>query len=105
MAERILRKDAERFLAKVPEPFAFWSHDGRVLHDMTELADALNNMTDETFAYHSNDYKKDFSNWVRDIIGDAKLAKDLDKSLNRTEAARVVVKRLALLMSKAAKKP
>ncbi len=103
MAEKILKKDAERLLTKVPEQFVFWSHDGRVLHDMTELADALNNMTDETFAYHSNDYKKDFGNWVRDVIGDLKLAKDLDKSLSRTEAARVVAKRLALLMGKLAK--
>ncbi len=100
MAEKILKKDAQRLLAKVPEQFVFWSNDGRVLRDMTELADALNNMTDETFAYHSNDFKKDFDNWVRDVIGDANLAKDLDKSLSRTEAARVVSKRLAFLMSK-----
>ena len=103
MAEKLLKKDAQRFLAKVPEPFVFWSNDGRVLHDMTELADALNSMSDETFAYHSNDYKKDFANWVRDVIGDAMLAKDLEKSLSRTEAARVVAKRLALLMSKKTK--
>ncbi len=103
MVEKILRKDVQRFLAKVPDQFVFWSNDGRVLHDMTELADALNNMTDETFAYHSNDFKKDFGNWIRDIIGDTNLAKDLDKSLSRTEAARVVAKRLAFLMSKTAR--
>ncbi len=97
MADKISRQDAERLLAKVPEQFVFWCNDGKVLHDMKELVEALNTMTDETFAYHSNDYKKDFGNWVRDVIGDEKLAKDLDKSLSRTQAARVVAKRLALL--------
>ncbi len=100
---KILRQDAEKLLAKVPEQFVFWCNDGRILHDMKELAEALTSMTDETFAYYSNDYKKDFGNWVRDVIGDQKLAGDLDKSLSRTEAARVVAKRLAFLAGKPAK--
>ena len=95
----IKRSDAEKFLAKVPEQNVFWVNDGRVLGDMRELAEALANMSDETFAYHCNEVRKDFSNWLRDIIKDEALAKELEKPLTRTEAAKTVAERVALLSS------
>lgn len=91
------RQDAERFLADVPEQFVFWVHDNGILKNVRELGDALNTMNDETFAYHSNDFKKDFANWVRDIIGDVRLARDLDKARSQAEAARLVAKRVSAL--------
>ena len=97
---RILRLDAERLLARVPEAYVFWCCDGRILRDTRELGEALETMTDETFAYHSNEQKKDFSNWVRDIIGDEKLARDLARSMNRTEAAKKVAEGVAFLTAK-----
>jgi len=99
---RILRQDAERLLANVPEEYVFWCCDGQVLKNMKELGEALTSMADETFAYHSNEERKDFSNWVRDIIRDEKLARDLQKSLNRTQAAKRVAERVAFLSSKLA---
>jgi len=99
---RILRQDAERLLANVPEEYVFWCCDGQVLKNMKELGEDLTSMADETFAYHSNEEKKDFSNWVRDIIRDEKLARDLQKSLNRTQAAKRVAERVAFLSSKLA---
>jgi hypothetical protein len=102
MMRRILRQDAERLLANVPEEYVFWCCDGQVLKNMKELGEALTSMADETFAYHSNEEKKDFSNWVRDIIRDEKLARDLQKSLNRTQAAKRVAERVAFLSSKLA---
>ena len=80
-----LKEQAQKFLSKVSEEYIFLCQDGRVLWDMKELTEALTTMTDETFAYHSNAEKKDFSNWVRDIIGDEKLAKDLEKATSRTK--------------------
>jgi hypothetical protein len=69
---------------------------------MKELAEALATMTDETFVYHSNAEKKDFSNWVRDIIGDEKLAKDLEKAENRAQAAKQAATRIATLTKRLA---
>ena len=97
---RILREDAERLLARVPEEHVFRCCDGRVLRDMKELEEALTSMTDETFAYHSNEAKRDFSNWVKDIIGDGKLARDLAKSQNRSQAAKSVAERIDFLAAK-----
>ena len=95
--EAKLKYDAQKFLAIVPEEYVFRCHDGRVLKNMQELEEALATMADETFAYHSNSEKKDFSNWVRDIIGDEKLAKDLENALDRNQAARIVTSRVDIL--------
>jgi hypothetical protein len=97
-----LKQEAQKFLAKVPEEYVFWCHDGRVLRDIKELAGALADMSDETFAYHSNMERKDFGNWVRDIIGDEKLAKDLEKAESRAQAAKQAAGRVATLTKRLA---
>lgn len=94
----IEESQAEKFLAQVPEEHAFWSNDGRIFRDMQELKGGLESMSDQTFAYHCNESKKDFSNWVRNIIGDEKLAHDLENVSNREEAARIVAERYGYLI-------
>ena len=84
---RVLKEDAERLLASVPEDYVFRCCDGSILGSLRELEAALASMADEVFAFHSNDEKSDYSNWVRDVVGDDKLARDLAKSSNRTQAA------------------
>lgn len=54
-------------------------------------------MSDQTFAYHCNTEKKDFSNWVRDVIGDDVLAKRLALAANKVEAANAVASRIAVM--------
>ena len=93
-------EQAQKSLSQVPEEYVFRCQDGRVLRNMKELAEALTTMTDETFAYHSNIEKKDFSNWVRDIIGDEKLANDLGKATIRTQAAKQAATRVDVLSKK-----
>ncbi len=80
----------------------FWCQDGHVLRDINELGEALAGMSDETFVFHSNTEKNDFSNWVRDIIGDEKLTRDLLESQNRTQAAKKVAERVDFLKAKLA---
>ena len=98
---RLTKTRAGQYLAKVPKENAFWCHDGTVLRDMQELKDALSMMSDETFKYHSNEMKRDFSNWVRDIVGDTKLARDLERSGDRQQALKAVEDRCSILASKA----
>ncbi len=95
--EAKIKYDAQKFLTIVPEEYVFRCHDGRVLKDMKELGEALATMADETFAYHSNSEKKDFSNWVRNVIGDERLAKDLGNAPDRVQAARIVAGRIDIL--------
>lgn len=91
------KREERNFLANVPEECIFRCCDGRVFRNMQELRDALSTMTDESFACHSNNVKSDFSNWVRDTIGDEKLARDLGKASSRAVAAGYVAARIASL--------
>ena len=97
---RILKQDAERLLANVPEEHVFRCCDGRMLRNTRELREAFTSMSEETFNTHVNQSKNDFSNWVRDIIRDDKLARDLQKSASPDQAAKSVAARVAFLTSK-----
>jgi hypothetical protein len=84
-------------LAKSPAEQVFLCHDGRVFADMQELGEGLAAMSNEIFTYHSNPEKNDFSNWLRDVIKDEKLANDLTTATTRLEAISFVTSRLAFL--------
>ena len=65
---------------------------------------ALDEMSDETFLYHTSGGKSDFGNWVRDVIGDDKLAGDLAATNDRYLAAGRVASRITSLKSKSSGK-
>ncbi len=92
-----MKQEAAKLLANVPEEYVFRCNDGRVFRNMQDLEQALLTMTDDTYAYHANKEKNDFANWVRDIVKDDKLAKDLVKMTARSQAAKTVTRRLAFL--------
>jgi hypothetical protein len=97
---KILKEHAERRLANVPDQYVFWCHDGCMIKSIRELKDALELMSDKTYAYHANNEKNDFSNWVKDIIGDDKLARDLSKSSDKRQAFEYVKARETFLLGK-----
>ena len=99
---RITKEMAEKRLADVSDDFIFRCYDGQPLKNLRELGSAFANMESEVFVHHVTSEKNDFNNWVRDIIGDAKLAKDLGKSMNSQQAAKAVSARITFLESKLA---
>ena len=94
------KEQLPNLLANVPAEHAFLCHDGKVFTDMKELTEGLAAMSDETFSYHANPEKNDFANWVRDIIKDEKLARDLMNSSDREQAAKRVAERVDYLKTK-----
>lgn len=97
---RISKDEAGRRLGDVSAEKRFWCHDGRYLSNLAELGMALNDMSDETFGYHSGGGRTDFGNWVRNVIGDQKLATDLTRARSRAHAGQAVAQRIAFLQSK-----
>jgi hypothetical protein len=75
----ITAENAARFLSQVPEENKFWAHDGKVYSTLQELLSGLKSMKSDTFRFHVNPEKNDFSNWIYDIIGDTELAEELRK--------------------------
>jgi hypothetical protein len=97
---RITKTIAESRLGDVPQRKQFWCQDGRVLKSLPQLGVALKQMDEETFRHHSSESRNDFSNWVRDVIGDEKLSRDLLKSTTQAQAAKSIEDRAARLKSK-----
>jgi hypothetical protein len=91
---------AEKRLGGVPQEKQFWCHDGKVLRSLPELGMALGQMNEETFRHHLSGSRNDFSNWVRDVIGDEKLSRDLLKSTTQAQAAKSVDDRVAWLRNR-----
>ncbi len=86
------------FLRRVPAGKEFRCSDGRIIFDLESLKDALGEMSDHTFAYHYNVARKDFCQWVRDVIWDEQLARSLAGAVNREKAAEIVAERFDYLV-------
>ncbi len=67
----------------VPEEKTFWLDGGGAIKNLCQLAEALDTMKEKTFKFHVNKNKNDFSEWIRQVIEEEKLA---------DEVARLVMK-------------
>ena len=97
---KVSKEDAKRRLADVPDDKRFWCHDGKIIKNLRELGKALNDMSDETFHYHLGEGRNDFSKWIRDVVGDDKLAEDLSKARSRMQASQAVAQMISFLQRK-----
>ncbi|MDD5127894.1 MAG: hypothetical protein PHR43_07375 [Dehalococcoidales bacterium] len=94
---KTLKQEALELLADVPPEYVFYCHDCCTVKNMKELAAELAAMDDAIYAFHVTAENNDFHNWVRDIIKDNKLAKDLKEATSQAQAARRVTNRVSLL--------
>lgn len=95
------KDEAGRYLSDAPPEQCFWVNNGPILKNLEDLASALSEMKDETFKYHANKNKNDFSAWLVNVIGDKKLADGLMSSRSRESALKKVRSRLNSLRKKA----
>ena len=98
----VTKEEARRYLNDTDPEQSFWVNNGPILKNLEELANVLPAMGDEVFQHHVNKDKNDFSNWIKDIIGDQKFANDLTSSKSKDSAVKKLNSRLALLKKKAA---
>lgn len=97
----VTKDEAKRYLCDAAPEQCFWVNNGPILRNIEEMANALPEMSDETFRHHVNSEKNDFSNWVRDAIGDQALANDLLSSRNKESALKKIRNRLNSLKKRA----
>jgi hypothetical protein len=100
----ITKASAKKMLADVAEDKRFFCADGQALKNLKELEVALRKMSKETFHHHSNDARNDFSNWIKDVIGDDKLADALRNNGTQIEAAKTVSGRISWLKERVSSK-
>jgi hypothetical protein len=97
---KVSKEEAKKRLGDVPDNKRFWCHDGKVIKNLRELRKALIDMSDETFHYHSGEGRNDFSKWIREVVGDDKLAEDISKTKSRMQASQAVAQMISFLESK-----
>jgi hypothetical protein len=73
---------------------SFFVSDGSVYASLAELAKGLRKMHPDTFKYHANAEKNDFANWVKDVFGDQKLAKQALGAKDQKQLAKIVAAKL-----------
>ncbi len=88
-------------LQDVMAEMKFRSNDGSELKNLEELASALREMPEGTYSHHVTEANNDFSNWIRDCIGDSTLAKNLAKTTDRAQACKMVEDRVSWLKERA----
>ena len=89
--------EAKRVLSRVPESVSFWLCTNQKLFSLKELAAALNGINDDMFRYHVNRDKNDFENWIRDIIQDKELAREISRIKTKETLNRKILERVEML--------
>ena len=69
----------------------FWVKDGRVLKNLDDLATALEDMSQESFAHHVRGDDNDFSNWIRFVLMDGHTADKMLSAKTLPEARKIVL--------------
>ncbi|MBD3164382.1 hypothetical protein GF323_04225 [Candidatus Woesearchaeota archaeon] len=97
MARRLTSETAERFLSDVEHEKSFFINEGPALRNIIQLHDALSSISDKQFYFHRNNNKNDFYNWIKNVIGDSRLANDVARAKTRQTIIKRIKKRIELL--------
>lgn len=88
------RKTQKLDLISVDGDQCFWVNNGPALRNIKDLSDALKGISEDSYAYHVNEEKNDFANWVLNALKDETLASKLSKAKTLKSAIRAVDDRL-----------
>ena len=97
----VTKEEAKKYLSNVPDDRCFWVNNGPVLRNLAQLAKAISSMSNDTFSYHANNNKNDFSSWINDVVGYKKLAGEMASSKNRASALKKLMENLNYLKKRA----
>jgi len=86
---------AQRWLSTVEYPFHFV--DGKSCNSLLDLKHKLEEVSDETVAFHLERDPNDIAKWVDDIIGDYVIAGILSEATNRSQMLTFVSDHLEML--------
>ncbi|MCU0677990.1 MAG: hypothetical protein MUF19_00175 [Candidatus Pacebacteria bacterium] len=74
----------------VPAELAFWTIDGRALHSLEEMADALKDMAGRVYRYHADKDHQDFAAWVATVFQQKEAAKLLKTAATAKSAEKII---------------
>jgi len=70
--------------------------DGREARSLSEFHERLTALEEDSFRHHVNEDQNDFSAWLKDVVGDEPLARDMEGA-TQEQALALVKARLTFL--------
>jgi hypothetical protein len=86
MPIRIKKHIAESWIRECDESQAFVCSDGQSAKSVKEMVSVLENMTPETYKFHANFDRNDFSAWAEGVFQNTHLAANFRKARSLREA-------------------
>lgn len=84
VAKKLVNRPTKKAKLRNAKPtHHFVLKDGRHIRNFLELADAMDDMTDEIFFHHVNNFKNDFAAWAAEVFEDEALSKRLSNIKTR----------------------
>ncbi len=87
-------EEAKKRLSPVEETESFITKDGNEIKSLEHLLETLNNISEENFKFHVNEYKNDYRDWVKYSVKDETLALELSKTQELEKTKEIVKKRI-----------
>lgn len=84
----------KRHHKKIEPPHFFYVNGGKVIKNLKEFAFMIEKLSEEEYRHHVTPQRNDFSSWIRDVIGDAKLAMEISNANDKRDVQIAVLKRL-----------
>ena len=97
MKKKIDREEAKRILSKVHSSKAFWLCTSENLRSLEEVTKALKRAGDETFRFHVNRHKNDLESWIKEVVMDKELARDISRVKTKETLIRKILERVEKL--------
>ena len=87
---------AEKILGDVGDGSRFFATNGKIFASLVDLKNGLREMSEEHFFHHVREGGNDFSNWIRECLGDVRLADSLI-GLDKDKAVKKIASRIAYI--------
>ncbi len=91
VGQRLAKVTKVTVVTDAPPDKLFFVFGGLPCKNLNELAQALETMSDEQYVFHTVPRGNDFVRWVKEVLGQSRLAIRLEKAKNRREAAHIIV--------------
>lgn len=97
MKRPVLAREARRILSSVQKTQSFWLCTNENLRSLSSLISSLQKVNDDVFRYHVNREKNDFERWIREIVKDKELAREIARVKTKETLIRKISERVSEL--------
>jgi len=103
MKKRVKPSEAKQLLRAVSGTKSFWLCTNQEVRSLRGLSKVLSNLTLDVFRYHVNRDKNDFEVWIREVVQDRTLAREIARIKTKETLKRKITERVEQLSKASAR--